>query len=79
MRTRTFVTVVLEGDPIVITDPEGSRVHPSLVHFEDVVAVNHDECVRLSEDGRYEAKDRDDPSQAVPPGRGGGRAVRHAT
>ena len=26
----------------------------AVVHFEDVVAVNHDECVRLSEDGRYE-------------------------
>lgn len=26
----------------------------AVVHFEDVVAVNHDECVRLSEDGRYD-------------------------
>lgn len=26
----------------------------AVVHFEDVVAVNNDECVRLSEDGRYD-------------------------
>lgn len=31
--SNSVVTVVLEGDPIVVPDERGNKIHPSLVHF----------------------------------------------
>ena len=31
--SNSVITVSLEGEPIVIPDPEGNRIHPSIVHF----------------------------------------------
>jgi molecular chaperone DnaK len=31
--SNSVITVSLEGEPIVIPDPDGNRIHPSIVHF----------------------------------------------
>ncbi len=31
--SNSVISVVLEGEPIVIPDPDGNRIHPSIVHF----------------------------------------------
>jgi molecular chaperone DnaK len=33
--SNSVISVVLEGEPIVIPDPDGNRIHPSIVHFFD--------------------------------------------
>ena len=33
--SNSVITVVLEGEPIVIPDDEGNRIHPSVVHFQE--------------------------------------------
>lgn len=33
--SNSVITVSLEGEPIVIPDPDGNRIHPSIIHFRN--------------------------------------------
>lgn len=53
--SNSVISVVLEGEAIVVPDAEGNRIHPSIVHFRDdgqTVVGNHARRFRLEAPGQ---------------------------